>query len=145
MPTLISLVTVAIEDAVRESTLVNSKRGTVRNIARAITSAVEGDAASYDAVKEAVSTFYDTHPLDTSPADAVKGMSGSVTTALLSVVASRPAADAAPVSEPEPVAPETPTVENLTAVLVDLGKTAESAPEYLNDSIQKALQRFGLN
>lgn len=143
MPTLISLVTVAIEDAVRESTLVNSKRGTVRNIARAITSAVEGDAVSYDAVKVAVSAFYDTHPLDTSPADAVKGMSGSVTTALLSVVANRPAADAAP--EPEPVEPETPTVENLTAVLVDLGKTAESAPESLNDDIQSALRRFGLN
>lgn len=147
MTNLIEIVKNAIETAVQESTVVASSRGTARNISRAITKAVDGDAETYDGIKDVVSSFYETHPLDTSAKDAVNGMLPMVTTVILAISSRKQEASTSKHAEMENVVvvPEKPTVEKLSEVLVNLGKRAESAPEFLNDDIQHALRRFGLN
>ena len=147
MSSLIGVVNAAIESAVNESVLPNSKNGTVRNVARSVTQAVDGDAAVYDAIKAEVASFYDTQPLTSTAKEVIIGTSAKIATALL-VIQSNQASQSAH-AEPEPVvekrAVEHPTVESLTEVLRGLGHAAEAEPESLNELITSALRRFGLD
>lgn len=129
-----------VEKAVIENTLPMSMTATARSVAGAIISESDGDAASYQAVKSVLVDAYRKHgTVEVSPADFAREVSVAVNDALLSVTAPKVAAP-----EP-PVKVETPTVENLTAALASLGRTAADAPEALSDELRAVLARFDIS